>query len=268
MKTQGGSLALALAGLVLAVLIVLGVFAYSSIYTHPGAASSQSSVSSKVTSVFQNSTTMGGTGSTNVSPSTTASGMSTVGGLTYLNESAVYASQGYPTLTYSSYSTYLPSKPNFTLEYQITGTSFQVGTVGSDVMSLHQAVSIGAAKAGLSPSNYSLAEADFEPGVVVNSALSIHPQWILFFAQVYQGYWLWGDVGNSAVSVQVEVDALSGNAEVSNGYFANGASNPPSIGPTPSPSGKLVLDVSSSQALAAIRGSDLQGVPRPSVTET
>jgi hypothetical protein len=182
-------------------------------------------------------------------------------GEAYLNTPPTYAALGYPMVTYSSYSSYSPDKPNFTLEYQTTGASFQVGSVGGDVIPFAQAVGIGAGKAGLNPSNYSLAEADFEPGVIVNSTLAIHPEWILFFAQVYHGYWLWGDVGNSAVSVQVDVDALSGNATVSTGYYANGATPPSAIGPTLPTSGQFALNVNSSQALAAVRGSDLQGVP-------
>src|ERR1035441_8389675 len=43
-----------------------------------------------------------------------------------LNLSVVYMRLGYPTVTYSSYSPYLPSKPNYTMEYQTGGVDFQV----------------------------------------------------------------------------------------------------------------------------------------------
>lgn len=218
-----------------------------------------SSSPSKVRSSSAGSAT--GTGSSSSTPSSSTASRATTA-QAYLNVSAAYAALGYPAVTYSSYSPYSPEKPNFTLEYQTASTSFQVGSVGGDVIPFAEAVGIGGESAGLNPSNYSLAEADFEPGVIVNSNLSIRPEWILFFAQVYEGYWLWGDVGNSAVSVQVDVDALSGNATVSSGFFANGSSPPSAVGPSPPALGQFTLNVNSSQALAAVRSSDLQSVPQ------
>ncbi len=152
------------------------------------------------------------TSSTISKSSSSSSQPSYPNGQAYLNVSTIYLDLGYPELTYSSYSPYLPSKANYTMEYQTENVNFQVGSVGGDVISLDQAVGIAAEKAGLNPSNYSLAEADFEPGVVVNSTLSLHPEWLLFFAQVDDGYWLWGSVGNGAVSVEVNLDALNGTA--------------------------------------------------------
>ncbi|MDG7015990.1 MAG: hypothetical protein JRM82_01290 [Nitrososphaerota archaeon] len=218
-----------------------------------------SSSSSKGLSSSAGSATGKESGSSTLSNSTTSRAIT---GQAYLTVSPAYAALGYPKVTYSSYSPYSPDKPNFTLEYQTASTSFQVGSVGGDVIPFAQAVGAGAEKAGLNPSNYSLAEADFEPGVVVNSTLSISPEWILFFAQVYKGYWLWGDVGNSAVSVQVDVDALSGSATVSPEYFANGASPPSAVGPGLPTLGRFTLNVNSSQALAAVRSNELQSVPR------
>ncbi len=129
-----------------------------------------------------NSGTHSQTNSTESRNSSSSSQSSYPDGQAYLDVSTVYAGLGYPKLTYSSYSPYLPGRPNYTMEYQTKNTSFQVGSVGGDVINLAQAVGIAVEKAGLNPSNYSLAEADFEPGVIVNSTLSIHPEWLLFFA--------------------------------------------------------------------------------------
>jgi hypothetical protein len=199
--------------------------------------------------------------SSSSSPTSASSSSQSTNGQAYLNVPGIYADMGYPKLTYSSYSPYLPSKPNYTMEYQTTTVDFQVGSVGGDVLSLNQAVDEGAEKAGLNPSNFSLAEADFEPGVIVNSTLSIHPEWILFFAQLYDGYWLWGDVGNSAVSIQVDIDALNGTASVPSVYSANGATPPSTSIPTIPASGQFELNVNSSQALDAVRNSNLSGIP-------
>ena len=169
-------------------------------------------------------------------------------------------SLGYPTVTYSSYSPYLPSKPNYTMEYQTGGVDFQVGSVGGDVIGLDQAVNPAAQKAGLNPTNYSLADADFEPGVIINNTLTIHPEWILFFAQVVDGYWLWGTVGNGAVSVQVSVDALNGTTLVPNGSSPSNGATSPSGSSLPA-SGQFELVVNSSKALSAVRSSNLSGVP-------
>ncbi|MGH9918244.1 MAG: hypothetical protein ACRD6W_05150 [Nitrososphaerales archaeon] len=232
------------------VLVVVAVFAYASL-SQPQ--SSSSSVTS--TSQFTSSTS-----STRASSSRSSQSGTYPEGQPYLNLSKIYAGLGLPKLTYSSYSPYLPSKPNYTLEYQTTGANFQVGSVGGGVISLDQAVGIAAVKAGLNPSGYSLAEADFEPGVIVNSTLSLHPEWILFFARAYDGYWLYGDVGNEAVSVEANVDALTGTVYPSGISPANGASSTSSLESNPTPA-NLELNVNSSAALDAVRSSSLPGVP-------
>lgn len=144
------------------------------------------------------------------------------------------------------------------MEYQTKNTSFQVGSVGGDVISLDQAVGIAAERAGLNPSNYSLAEADFEPGVIVNSTLSIPPAWLLFFARVYDGYWLYGSVGNEAVSVEVNLDALNGTVYPSGNPPANSAVSSNALNATTN----LELNVNSSEALDAVRNSNLSGIPQ------
>jgi hypothetical protein len=165
------------------------------------------------------------------------------------DEALYYSGLGYPRLTYSVSSPYLPSKPNYTMEYQTTSVTFQVGSVGGDVIDLNQAVGIAAAEAGLDPTNYSLAQADFDPGIIVNSTLSLHPEWVLSFARVYDSYWLWGGVGSGAVSVQVDVDALNGTASSSTSL------------PKVLPLGQFKLNVNAGAALGTVRNSSLPGVP-------
>ncbi len=177
------------------------------------------------------------------------------GGQAYLNVPQVYSDLGYPKLTYESYSPYLPSKPNFTLEFD-----YQTASVGGDAMSLAQAIGVAAQAGNLSPANYSLAEADFEPGVIVNNTLAGHPEWLLFFARTYAGYWPYGGVGNSAVSLEFNVDAFNGTVYPSGNISPDGAF-PYTSAPLPTPA-SLKVSINSSSAVAAIRESNLSGVPR------
>ncbi len=188
--------------------------------------------------------------------SSSSSQASKPGGQGYLDVPALYSNLGYPKIMYADYSPYLPSKPNFTMQYQTKTVSFQVGSVGGDAMSLDRAVGVAAERAGLDPSNYSLAYASFSPGTIVNSTL-VHPEWYLFFARAYDGFWLFGNVGNGAFSVQVTVDALNGTTIV--GSPGADLSSLPT-------SGHYELRVDSSRALEAVRGSSLSGVP-PALTE-
>jgi hypothetical protein len=196
---------------------------------------------------------------TSVSVKTTR--VSSAVGQSYLNVPAIYSDLGYPKITYSSYSPYLPSEPNFTMQYQTKNTSFQVGSVGGDVISLQQAVGMAAEESGLGSSDYNLAEADFEPGVVVNSTLSLRPEWLLFFARVYEGYWLWGDVGNTAVSVEVNLDALNGTVYPSRTPPISGVTSSSNLASLPSMT-NLELRVNLSVALDAVRNSGLSGIPK------
>lgn len=186
-------------------------------------------------------------------------------GQPYMNEPAAYANLGYPKITYSNNSPYLPGKPNYTLEYQIKVsnsqvTSFQIGSVGGDVLSLDQAVGIAARSARLAPANFSLTEAYFSPGMIINNTLVIHPQWELFFARDFHGYWPFGCVGNGAFSVEVNLDAFDGSIYPS-GQIPPGCTFPISNSVLPT-SAQLELNVNSSTALRAIRDSNLTDVPR------
>src|SRR2546426_11321412 len=80
----------------------------------------------------------------------------------YLAVSKVYASLGYPRITYDNYDTsYLPSEPNFTLEYRTKDLGFHVGTVQAPAISLKKDVELAADYAKLDPSSYSLCDAVF-----------------------------------------------------------------------------------------------------------
>jgi hypothetical protein len=173
-------------------------------------------------------------------------------GQAYLNVPRLYSDLGYPEVRYTDYTPYLPSRANFTLEYQTSNTNFQVGSVGGDAISLTNAMGLAAQKVGLNPSNYSLAYAAFYPGTIVNSTLTIHPEWYLFFARAYDGFWLFGSYGNGAFSVEADVDALNGTIRDSN--VGLDLSNLPA-------SGSYQLNVNSSRALESVRASSLSGVP-------
>jgi hypothetical protein len=168
--------------------------------------------------------------------------------------SAVYANLGYPKVTYSDYFSYLPSKPNFTMEYH--GLDF--GLENASVIGLNQAV--GLAIAGLNLTvPLQLGYATFYPGTIVNSTLAIHPMWYLFLAAGYDGFWAWGSYGNGAFSAEANVDALNGTIRATN--IGVDLSNLPT-------SGHYELDVNSSRALATLRaeGATIKGVP-PALTE-
>lgn len=177
-------------------------------------------------------------------------------GQAYLNTGEPYSSYGYPKLTYESYSPYSPSNPNYTLDYQTTNVGrFQIGTLVAPVLNLSEAVGLAALSAGLDPSNYTLSMADFEPGLVVNGTLVSHPSWILTFARIYEGFWLFGDIGNYESSVSTSVDALNGAVSgVQTSYW----SLPPSNGTEQN----FRLVVNSSRALNIVRTStSISGVP-------
>lgn len=192
------------------------------------------------------------TSSTKSINSSTSSQSSYPDGQAYLNVPKVYSDLGYPKIRYTDYSPYLSSKPNYTMEYQTKNVSFQVGSVGGDVISLDQAVGLAAEKVGLNPSNYSLAYAAFYPGTIVNGTLTIHPIWYLFFARAYDSFWLFGSYGNGAFSVEVDVDVFNGTIRGTN--IGLDLSNLPN-------SGSYQLEVNSSRALETVRASSVTGVP-------
>ena len=159
-------------------------------------------------------------------------------GQPYMNASKLYASLGYPKITYSGSSPYLPSSPGYYVGYQTKGLSFHVGDVEAPPMiGVTQAVALAAEQMKLDPSNYTLVQADFQQGAIVNSSLTDHPYWSLTFARVYDGYWLYGNYG-AGFSVSLSVDASNGTVRGS----------PPDLSSLPT-SGLYELKVNSSQAL-------------------
>lgn len=197
------------------------------------------------------------THSTTISSSTSSS--SYEGGQGYLSVPKVYSDLGYPKVTYSDYFPYLPSKPNFTMEYQTKNLNFQVGPVeNASVIGLNQAVGLAIERLNLTV-QLQLAYATFYPGTIVNSTLAIHPEWYLFLAGVYDGFWAYGSYGNGAFSVEADVDALTGAAPSGSGGI--------DLSSLPN-SGHYELDVNSSRALETVRaeGGSIAGVP-PELTE-
>jgi len=173
-------------------------------------------------------------------------------GAAFLSGSAVYSQLGYPKEIYGYDTQYSPSIPNFTLEYLLM--SFDVGP--APVMNLTQAVRVAEGYAGLSRANYSLVTAEFDPGVIANHAISYPATWDLWFAQVYHGYWLYGEGTVEASSEWVSLDATSGSILKSESFQT--------MEPAP---GNNTLGVSASQALGVVRGLGvLQGVP-PALTQ-
>lgn len=170
----------------------------------------------------------------------------------YFNASGAYASLGYPKVTYDNYTTpYAPNEPNFILLYNTENVGdFQVGAVEASAVSLTEAVNSAAEYAKLDPSNFTLGEAVFDPGTAFNSTMISYPEWAIYFAQIHDGYWIYGDQGPYMLSVEVDVDALNGTALGMQGYKQNVAS-----------SGQYDLGVNASAALATVRSSDLSGVP-------
>jgi len=171
----------------------------------------------------------------------------------YLNVPNVYASLGYPKIAYNYYTTpYLPSEPNFTLEYRTETASFQVGSVQAPVVGLDEAVASAAAYLKLDPSNYLLGEAVFVPGTVSNNTLLGFPEWFLYFAQVHDGYWIYGNEGPQKLSLEVDVDALNGAVPHAEGDMSN-----------PTNSAQYELDINQSRALQIVRAGSLPpGIPR------
>lgn len=174
----------------------------------------------------------------------------------YLNASAAYASLGYPMAFYDYYTTpYLRSEPNYTMFYQSQSIgNFDIGTVEADAISLDEAVDIAAAHAGLGPTNYTLGQATFVYGDIFNGALTDHPYWYLDFAEIHDGYWIYGNEGPQLLSVEVTVDALDGTIQ----HMEGDKLNLPNTG-------QFDMKVNASEALQIVRDSNITGVP-PEVT--
>jgi hypothetical protein len=170
----------------------------------------------------------------------------------YLNASKVYASLGYPKITYDDFETpYLPSKPNFTLEYDTKDIGrFHVGAINAPALSLNEATRLAADYAHLDPSNYTLGQAVFVPGTVFNSTLIAGPEWFFYFAAIHDGYWIYDNYGPQWLSVEIAVDAANGAVRHLERDQLN-LSN----------SGQYELGINSSRALESVRASNLTGVP-------
>ena len=169
---------------------------------------------------------------------------------------SVYSQLGYPVVTYDGSTPYSPADSNFSLMYRQTGLDFQVGSVEVPVINLTEAVSLAESAEDLSPANYTLVDAEFDHGTIVNGSVTQPAGWILGFARVYDGFWLYGLGDNYGASAFVDLDATTGSITDS------GVSG--RTGPTP---GNYTLTVTASQALAVVRAlGELQGYP-PALTQ-
>lgn len=177
-----------------------------------------------------------------------------LGGLPYFNASAVYASLGFPMVSYSSAGTeipYLRSEPNFTLQVELGAEDYypEYAKILAPVIGLKEAVSLGAAAAKLNPANYTLAAAIFYPGLASSMGLLSDPEWHLYFEQIYAGYWIYyTDYGGWPI--EADVNALNGTVAVSGAPLSN----------LPEP-GHYDLSVSPSSALATVRALNLTDDP-------
>jgi len=228
---------LKVAALVIAVVFVLAAAATISLYSTKSPATRSSTAASN-------------------SPTTTSSRISSnsLSGLPYFNASAVYASLGFPHISYFSSENYIPyvtSEPNFTLQVKLGTLDYYPGyaNILAPVIGLKEAVSLGAAAAKLDPVNFTLAEAIFYPGLASSSGLLSDPEWHLFFEQIYSGYWvLYWDWG--CCPIEADVDALNGTVVVKGAPVSN----------LPEP-GRYHLNVNSSIALATVRALNLTEDP-------
>jgi hypothetical protein len=168
-----------------------------------------------------------------------------------LSGSAIYPRLGYPMLTYGGLPPYSPGEANFTLVYQSNHFYFTVGTVETPVMNLTQAVNLAQNREGLSNVNYSLVEAEFDPGTIVNGTIKSSAVWNLGFVRVYHGYWLYGLADNYGSTNFVSIDATSGAI-----LQALGSQSTEPI------AGNFKLGINASQALAVVRGlGSFQNIP-------
>jgi len=126
------------------------------------------------------------------------------------NVSGVYAQLGYPKLAY----------------------------FGTPVMNLTRAVALAMSTAHIGPSNFTLAAAEYDP-----AGGQLPATWSLWFAQVYDGFWLYGTGTVEATSHYVTVDADSSSVSRSLGF--------PTYQPLP---GNYNLGLTAAQALQVVRG--------------
>jgi hypothetical protein len=194
---------------------------------------------------------------TAVSSSTTSSNYvysNSLSGLPYFNASAVYASLGFPQISYFSSENFIPyatSEPNFTLQVKLGTEDYYPGyaNILAPVIGLKESVSLGAAAAKLNPANYTLAAAIFYPGLGSSAGPLSDPEWHLYFEQIYAGYWVL-DYNVGGWPIEADVDALNGTVAVRGAPLSN----------LPEP-GRYDLNVSSSSALKTIRALNLTDDP-------
>jgi hypothetical protein len=153
---------------------------------------------------------------------------------------AVYQGLGYPKQTVGGYINGEQVNSSYIFGYRLSKFGLDAATVYAPVMNLSEAVMKVASAANLAPGNYSLSSAEFDPGLIVNGTVSVPASWTLMFAQVYDGFWLYGGT-TFGYSITSTVDTTTGSVR-SFSYPA----------PTPVP-GTYKLKVSSSQALQSIR---------------
>ncbi|MGH9918566.1 MAG: hypothetical protein ACRD6W_06840, partial [Nitrososphaerales archaeon] len=152
----------------------------------------------------------------------------------------VYQNLGYPKQTVGGYLNGEQVNSSYILGYRLPKFGLDAGSVYAPVMNLSEAVKRVASVANLSPGNYSLSSADFDPGLIVNGTVSVPASWTLMFAQVYDGFWLYGGT-TFGYSIYSTVDTTTGLVK----YFSY-----PAAAPVP---GTYQLMVSSSQALQTVR---------------
>jgi len=160
-------------------------------------------------------------------------------------------------LSYNGNSQYDPQKSNFTVEYRGTHFGFDVGSAQSvPVMNLSTAVRLATASPDVGSSNYTLVTAEFDPGVLINGTVWVSATWSLWFAQTYDGFWLYGEGGNEATSAYVDIDAVSGAILKSFDF------------PTWEPllSGNYTLNVTAADAIQTVRGMGDFHNPSPNQT--
>ena len=161
------------------------------------------------------------------------------------NVSPVYAQLGYPTLSYNGNSPYDPHDSNFTVDYRVPHFGLDFGSVlDVPVTNLTSAVHLAETSPRLDSSNYTLVTAEFDPGVLVNGSLWAPAAWSLWFAQTYDGFWLYGQGGADSTSAYVEIDAASGAVVKAQDY----ATWQPILG------ANYTLGLTSQEAIHALRG--------------
>jgi hypothetical protein len=153
---------------------------------------------------------------------------------------AVYRDLGYPKQTVGGYLNGEQVNSSYILGYRLPKFGLDFGSVYAPAMNLSEAVMKVASAANLAPDNYSLASAEFDPGLIVNGTVSVSASWTLWFAQVYHGFWLYGG-SEDGDSIYSSVDTTTGSVR---------SFNYPAATPVP---GTYQLNVSSSQALQTIR---------------